>query len=75
MHQRNNLNLNKLRRAIEKSVQYQHDSAGNIIDLSKFSFSINVYRLLNKNLNFVSTGKVYNKTKLKYDLNNFLRII
>ena len=40
--------------------------------MSKCSVSKNVYRLLNKNLNFAPTGEVYNnKTQLKYDLNNF----
>ena len=42
--------------------------------MSKCSVSKNVYRLLNKNLNFVPTGEVYNnKTQLKYDLNNFFQ--
>ena len=75
VHPRNNENLNKLRRTTEKSIQYQHDPSGNVINLSKFSFSKNVYRLLNKNLNFVPTGEVYNKTQLKYDFNNFFRRI
>ena len=42
--------------------------------MSKCSVSKNVYRLLNKNLNFAPTGEVYNnKTQLKYDLNNFFQ--
>ena len=75
VHRRNKENLDKLWRTIEKSVQYQHDPAGNVTNLSKFSFSKNVYRLLNKILNFVLTGKVYNKTQLKYDLNIIFRRI
>ena len=44
------------------------------MNLSKCSVSKNVYRLLNKNLNFAPTGEVYNnKTQLKYDLNNFFQ--
>ena len=74
-HRRNDQNLSKLRRTTEKLFQYQHDPSGNVINLSKSSFSINVYRLLNKNLNFVPTGKIYNKIQLKYDFNNFFRRI
>ena len=65
-HRRNNQNLNKLRRTTEKLIQYQHDPSGNVINLSKSSFSKNVYRLLNKNLNFVPTGKIF---ITKYNLN------
>ena len=71
MRRRNNENLKKLRKTIEKSVQYQQYPAGNKANLCKISFSKNVYRLLNKNLNFVPTEKVYNRTQLKYDLNIF----
>ena len=74
-HRRKNQNLSELRRTTEKLIQYQHGSSGNVINLSKLSFSKNVYRLLNKNLNFVPTGKIYNKIHHKYDFNNFFRRI
>ena len=32
-------NLNKLWRTTEKSIEYQHDPSGNVMNLSKFSFS------------------------------------
>ena len=35
---------------------------------NKFSFSKNVYRLLNKCLSFVPMGEVYDKTQPNYDL-------
>ena len=41
------------------------------INISKFSSSKIVYRLLNKHLNFVPTRKVYNKAQPKYGLNSY----
>ena len=34
-----------------------------------------MYKLLNKNLNFIPTSKTYNKNQLSSDLQNFFRLI
>ena len=34
-----------------------------------------MYKLLNKNLNFTPTSKIYNKNQLSSDLQNFFRLI
>ena len=47
----------------------------NIINLTKHSFTKTEYKLLNKNLNFISTPKLYNKNELDADLNDFFRRI
>ena len=46
-----------------------------VINLSKFSFSIHVYKLLGKNLNFCPTQGHYNKKILDNELNEFFRRI
>ena len=46
-----------------------------MINLSRLSFSLNTYKLLNKNLNFVPTQKRYDKKQLDQDLQNFYRLI
>ena len=43
--------------------------------MTSFSFSKNVYKLLNKNLSFIPTPKLYNKKELKNDLDVFFRRI
>ena len=60
---------------IEKSVRHQSDPNGNITNLTKHSFTKAEYKLLNKNLNFIPTPKVYNKNELNTDLNDFIRRI
>ena len=42
---------------------------------SKHSFSIDTYKLLNKNLSFVPTPGMYSKSKLNDNLQNFYRLI
>ena len=44
-----------------------------MINLSKSAFSIHVYKLLNKGLNFCPNPGKYNKTNYKNDINEFLR--
>ena len=69
-------NFSNLWKTIEKSLKYQSDLNGNIINLTKRSFTKTVYKLLNKNLSFTTTPKVCNKNKLEKDLNDFFsRII
>ena len=45
------------------------------MNLSRHSFSIPEYKLLNKNLNFCPSPGKYNKTKLKSDIDDFTRKI
>ena len=53
--------LANLRKTIEKSIRHQSDPNGNIINLTKHSFTKAEYKLLSKNLNFIPTPEVYNK--------------
>ena len=53
----------------------QSDTEGNVVNSTAFSFSKSEYKLLNKNLNFIPTPKVYNKNELNSNLNNFFRLI
>ena len=59
----------------EKLIRHQSDPDGNIINLTKHSFTKAEYKLLNKNLNFIPNPKVYNKNELDTDLNDFFRRI
>ena len=69
---KNHLDINLIqRKALEKSLRHQSDSNGNIINLTKHSFTKTEYKLLNKNLNFIPSPKVFNKNKLDADLNDF----
>ena len=71
---KNHLDINLIqRKALEKSLRHQSDSNGNIINLTKHSFTKTEYKLLNKNLNFIPSPKVFNKNKLDADLNDFFR--
>ena len=70
IHRRNHGNL---RKTIEKSIRHQSDPNGNIINLTKHSFTKVEYKLLSKNLNFISTPKVYKKNELEADLTDFFR--
>ena len=74
-HQRNHENFGNLWKAIEKSVRHQSDPNRNIINITKHSFIKTEYKLLNKNLHFIPTPKVYNKNELDADLNDFFRHI
>ena len=53
----NNENSIDIQRKIKNMLEYRSDTFGNILNLSKHSFSLNTFRLLNKNLNFVPTSK------------------
>ena len=68
---RNNANTSKLQRPITNVLSYKSDPSGNVVNLSKHSFSFDTYKLLNKNLNFIPTSKRYNKNQLSSDLQNF----
>ena len=69
------MNLFQLRRKIEESIRFKSDLEGNAVNLTAFlSQKVNV-KLLNKNLDFTPTLKVYNKNKLDSNLNNLSRLI
>ena len=71
IHLRHNENFVKLRRKTEETIRYKSDPEGTESNLAAFSFSKKEYKLLNKNLNFIPTSKVYNRNELDNDLNNF----
>ena len=56
-------------------MQHDNEPSGNVINLSKHSFTKTQYDLLNKNLNFCPTPGYYNKKCLKKDVENFNRKI
>ena len=73
-HARNNAHTFKLQRTITNALRYKSDPSGNVVNLSKHSFSFDTYKLLNKNLNFIPTSERY-KNQLSSDLQNFFRLI
>ena len=60
-----------LKRKITNALRYKSDPSGNVVDLSKHSFSFDLDKLLNKILNFSPTPKRYNKNQSFSDLPNF----
>ena len=64
-----------MQRAIKSKIRYKSDPSGQVINLSKHSFSLDTFKLLNKNLNFVPITKKYNKKQLDNDTENFFRLI
>ena len=48
--------------------RYQSDPIGHAINLSKKAFTKATFQVLNKNLNFIPTPKVYYKHKLNQEL-------
>ena len=71
---RHNQNFFKLWRKTEESIWYKSDPERNVVDVKAFSFPKSKYDLLNKNLNFISKPKVYNKKEVDNDLNKFFRL-
>ena len=55
-------------------LECKSDPFGNILNLSKHYFSLNTYKLLNKNLNF-PTSKQYGQKQLDTDTENFFRLL
>ena len=68
LHGANHENIKKLWRTVENTTRYQSDPIGRVINLSKKTFTKGTFQLLNKNLNFIPTSKVYNKDKLNKEL-------
>ena len=50
--QENNANTFKLQQTIKNAFRYKSEPSGNVVNLSKHSFSFGTYKL-NKNLNFI----------------------
>ena len=67
----NNANTFKLQGSITNALRYKSDQSANVVNLSKYQFSFNRYKLLNRNLNFIATSKRYNKNQLQ----NFVWLI
>ena len=66
----------RIGKATSRTIQHRSDPNGNIINLSKHSFTKEgQYDLLNRNLNFCPTPAQYNKSTLKKDLESFNRKI
>ena len=65
----------QLQRTIEDTTGLQFDPEGNAINLSTKSFNRDVFKLLNKNLNFVPMQKYFNKTKFFNGINSFYQRI
>ena len=56
-----NRNAIGIQQAIKSKIRYEPDPSEHVINLSKHSFSLDAFKILNKNLNFVPTPKRYNK--------------
>ena len=65
----------KLWRATESTFGLQSDPAGQVIYLSKNRFTKETFKLLNKNLNSVTTQTNFNKTTLNKEMKDFYRRI
>ena len=65
----------RLWRTIENTTRFQSDPIGKVVNLSKNTFSKETFQLLNKNLDFVPTLKVYNKRNLNEEMETFYRTI
>ena len=75
LYPKNNGNAIGMQRAIKSKIRYKSDPLWHVINLSKHSFSLDTFKLLNKNLNFVPTPKKYNKKQLDNDAENFFCLI
>ena len=69
-----NANFISIQRKIKNMLECKSDPFGNILNLSKHYFSLNTYKLLNKNLNF-PTPKQYGQKQLDTDTGNFFRLL
>ena len=75
IYSKNHGNFIRLRKIIARSILLRNDPNGNLINLSKYSFTKGQYNLLNNNLNFCPTPRHYNKEELKRDIKTFTRKI
>ena len=58
--------------AYKKQLKTKSDPSGNVVNLSKKSFSSDAFTILHKNPNFVPTPKKYNKKQLDTEAENFI---
>jgi hypothetical protein len=68
-------NYKRLRQAVNNTVKHESDPFGQVINLSNFKFTVNEYKLLGYNLNFVPTPETINKNELLHDIKRFNRRI
>ena len=61
-------NFVKLRRTIENKTGFQSEPAGQVINLNKKRFTKEIFKQLNKNINFVPTQTNFSKTMLNKEL-------
>ena len=58
---------------LQQTIRYHLDLSNNVINLSTKSFIFYEFKLLNKNLNFCPTPKIYTKKQFKNDIDTFIR--
>ena len=75
IHSKSYGNIVSLRKTISRAARYRDDPDGNVINLSKHSFTKIQFKVLHKNLNFCPTPGYYNKKEVKTDIKNFERKI
>ena len=68
-------NTKTIRKSLQETRRYHDDPLGNIVNLSKKTFTYYVFKLLNKNLNFIPNPGNYNSHDLQTDTNNFIRTV
>ena len=68
-------NHKRLRQTIDNAIKHQSDPFRQVINLSKFGFTVNEYKILGYNLNFVPTPGSINKNELLHDVQKFNRRI
>ena len=60
--------MEPIRRGIKNKIRYRPDTSRHVINLSKHSFLLDTFKLLNKK--FLTTSKMFSKKKLDADAKN-----
>lgn len=60
--------IKKLWKTIENLISFQSNPTGKVVNLSKKTFTREIFQLLSKNLNFVLTPQVNNQHRLKEEM-------
>ena len=68
-------NFKRIRETIKNTSKYKSDPFGIVVNLSVLEFSIPVYKLLGKNLNFCPTPTILDKNSMNKELDSFFRCI
>ena len=63
------------RKTLEDTVRFKSDPAGQVINLTTKIFCKDIFKILNKNLNFVPTQRTINKDTIKKQFEDFFRQI